>query len=145
WGALLVVPDQRDVDTLEAALRRLVSAKQVTTLTAGLGPQARYRRFLAVLDGQARLVVGTRSVAFAPVENLRLAVILHDGDDNLVDPRAPYAHAREVLTTRSVLEGCSLILGGHSRTAEAQLLVQSGWAHDLVAPRETLRRRSPLI
>lgn len=144
-GALLVVPDQRDVDALETALRELVAAKQVTVLNAGLGPQARYRRFLSVLHGQGRLVVGTRSAAFAPVHNLRLAVLLHDGDDNLVDPRAPYPHAREVLTTRSALEGCSLILAGHSRTAEAQLLVESGWAHDLVAPRETLRTRMPLI
>ncbi|RNE49215.1 primosomal protein N' [Corynebacterium alimapuense] len=144
-GALLVVPDQRDVDALEFALRELVSAKQVTTLTSGLGPQARYRRFLSILHGQGRLVVGTRSAAFAPVADLRLAVILHDGDDNLVDPRAPYIHAREVLTTRSALEGCSLILAGHTRTAESQLLVESGWAHDLVAPRETLRTRMPMI
>lgn len=144
-GALIVVPDQRDVDKLEAALRTLVAARQITVLTAGLGPQARYRRFLSVLSGQGRLVVGTRSAAFAPVADLRLAVILGDGDDNLVDPRAPYVHAREVLTTRSSLEGCSLIIGGHSRTAETQLLVESGWAHDLVAPRETVRTRMPRI
>lgn len=144
-GALLVVPDQRDVDTLETALRELVSSKQITVLNAGLGPQARYRRFLSILHGQGRLVVGTRSAAFAPVADLRLAVILHDGDDNLVDPRAPYVHAREVLTTRSAIEGCSLVIAGHTRTAEAQLLVESGWAHDLVAPREVLRSRSPLI
>lgn len=144
-GALIVVPDQRDVDKLETALRTLVAAKQVTVLNSGLGPQARYRRFLSVLSGQGRLVVGTRSAAFAPVHNLKLAVILGDGDDNLVDPRAPYVHAREVLTTRSTLEGCSLIIGGHSRTAEAQLLVESGWAHNLVAPRETIRTRMPRI
>ncbi|AGF72558.1 primosomal protein N' [Corynebacterium halotolerans] len=144
-GALLVVPDQRDVDALETALRELVSAKQITVLTASLGPQARYRRFLSILHGQSRLVVGTRSAAFAPVADLKLAVIVHDGDDNLVDPRAPYPHAREVLTTRSALEGTSLILAGHSRTAETQLLVTSGWAHDLVASRDTLRARMPLI
>ncbi|ALC06005.1 Putative primosomal protein N' [Corynebacterium deserti GIMN1.010] len=144
-GALLVVPDQRDLDRLEAALRTLVSAKQITVLNSGLGPQARYRRFLSVLEGQGRLVIGTRSAAFAPVENLKLAVIVSDGDDNLVDPRAPYVHAREVLTTRSSLEGSSLIIGGHARTAETQLLVESGWMHDLVAPRETLRTRMPRI
>lgn len=144
-GALVVLPDQRDVDTLEAALREVVSAKQITTLTASLGPQARYRRFLSILAGQGKLVIGTRSAAFAPVKDLKLAVIVHDGDDNLVDPRAPYSHAREVLTTRSATEGCSLILAGFARTAEAQLLVESGWAHDLVAPRETLRTRAPLI
>lgn len=144
-GALIVVPDQRDVDTLEAALRELVGAKQITVLTAAQGPQARYRRFLSVLAGQGRLVIGTRSAAFAPVKNLRLAVILHDGDDNLVDPRAPYVHAREVLTTRSAQEGSSLILAGYTRSAEAQLLVESGWAHGLVAARETVRRKAPLI
>ncbi|MDO5669599.1 MAG: primosomal protein N' [Corynebacterium sp.] len=144
-GALVVVPDQRDVDTLERALRELVGAKQITVLTAAQGPQARYRRYLSVLAGQGRLVIGTRSAAFAPVQDLRLAVILHDGDDNLVDPRAPYVHAREVLTTRSAQQGCSLILAGYTRTAEAQLLVESGWAHGLVAPRETVRRKAPLI
>lgn len=144
-GALLVVPDQRDVDVLERAVRQLVSAKQVTVLNAGLGPQARYRRYLSILSGQARLVIGTRSAAFAPVHDLALSVIVHDGDDNFVDPRAPYAHAREVLTTRAAIESTSLILAGYTRTAEAQLLVSAGWAHDLVAPRETVRTRMPVI
>lgn len=144
-GALLVVPDQRDLDRLEAALRGLVAAKQITVLNSGLGPQARYRRFLSVLSGQGRLIIGTRSAAFAPVKDLKLAVILNDGDDNLVDPRAPYAHAREVLTTRSSLEASSLIIAGHARTAETQLLVESGWMHNLIAPRDTIRTRMPRI
>ncbi|MBZ8177854.1 primosomal protein N' [Corynebacterium sp. 3HC-13] len=142
-GALLVLPDQRDVERMETALRQLVSARQITVMNAALGPQARYRRFLSVLMGQGRLVVGTRSAAFAPVKDLALAVILHDGDDSLVDPRAPYTHAREVLSTRSAQEGCALVIAGYSRTAETQLLVEAGWAHDLVAPREVVRQKSP--
>ena len=144
-SALVVVPDQRDVDLVEAALRELVSAKQVTTLTASQGPQARYSRYLSVIHGQARIVVGTRSAAFAPMQNLRLMVVMFDGDDSLVDPREPCFHAREVLTTRSGIEHASLIIGGHTRTAETQLLVESGWMHSLVAPREALRARMPRI
>lgn len=144
-SALIVVPDQRDVDRVEAALRKHVAAKQVVTLTAAQGPQARYSRYLAVLHGQARIVVGTRSAAFAPLHNLRLVAVMHDGDDSLVDPREPYFHAREVCTTRSAIEHTSLIIGGHARTAETQLLVESGWMHSLVAPRETLRTRAPRI
>ncbi|AKK03226.1 primosomal protein N' [Corynebacterium epidermidicanis] len=144
-GVLIVVPDQRAVDDVEKALREWVSAKQVTVLGAGIGPQARYRRFLAIVHGQARIVVGTRSAAFAPVQNLKLMVLLEDQDESLSDPRAPYAHAREVLTTRSVIEGAALVLGGYTRSAEVQLLVETGWAHDLVAPRDTVRRLSPRI
>lgn len=144
-SALIVVPDQRDVDKLEAALREHVAAKQVVTLTAAQGPQARYSRYLSALHGQARIVVGTRSAAFAPLRNLRLVAVMHDGDDSLVDPREPYYHAREVCTTRSAIEHASLIIGGHARTAETQLLVESGWMHSLTAPREALKARAPHI
>ncbi|MGV0358327.1 primosomal protein N' [Corynebacterium mastitidis] len=144
-GVLVVAPDQGDVDALEAALRAHVGAKQITVLGAALGPQARYRRFLSILHGQGRIVIGTRSAAFAPVARLELAVVLFDGDENHVDPRAPYAHSREVLTTRASAEQASLIIAGHARTAEAQLLVESGWAHDLVASRDALRARMPRI
>lgn len=144
-GVLIVVPDQRDVDKLEAALREWVSAKQITTLTAAVGPQARYRKFLSILHGQARIVVGTRSAAFAPMHNLALAVVMFDGDDNLSDPRAPYVHAREVITTRSHQLGCSLLIGGFARSAEAQLMVETGWAHDIVAERSVVRARMPRI
>jgi len=144
-GVLVVVPDQRDVDRCERALRDVVGPRQITTLTASQGPQARYSRYLSVLHGQGRLVVGTRSAAFAPVEDLRLIAVMFDGDDSLVDPRAPYVHAREVCTTRSTLERASLIIGGYARTAEAQLLVETGWMHELVAPRAVLRSMAPYI
>ncbi|MDY5786170.1 primosomal protein N' [Corynebacterium sp.] len=144
-GVLIVVPDQRDVDKCERALREIVGARQITTLTAAQGPQARYSRYLSIISGQGRLVIGTRSAAFAPVKDMRLMVVVNDGDDSLVDPRAPYVHAREVLTTRSVIEKASLVVAGYARTAETQLLVETGWMHELVAPRELLRQREPLI
>ncbi|APT84825.1 primosomal protein N' [Corynebacterium aquilae] len=144
-GVLIVVPDQKTLDRTVKELKSHVGAKQITELSASLGPQARYRRFLSILHGQGRLVVGTRSAMFAPVHNLRLCVLLDDGNDNLVDRLSPYPHAREVLATRSAHTGCAFIIGGFARTAEAQLLVETGWAHELVAPREVLRSRMPLI
>lgn len=144
-GALIVVPDQKDVDQLSAALKTMVAAKQVTELTASLGPQARYRRYLSIIHGQGRLVIGTRSAAFAPIKNLKLMVIKDDGDENLVEQRAPYPHAREVLTTRAAMEKTSLIIAGTTRTAETQLLVETGWIHNLVASRDTIRTRMPYI
>ena len=51
-GVLIVVPDQTDVDRMDAALRTIVGPRQITTLTASLGPQARYSRFLSILHGQ---------------------------------------------------------------------------------------------
>lgn len=144
-GVLLVVPDQRDVDRLTAALRNFLSAAQITELTASVGPAARYRRYLAVLAGQGRVVVGTRSAATVPVPGLRLVMLTGEADDSLVDPRAPYLHARDVLKVRAEQEGCGFIVGGAHRSAEVQQWVEEGFCPTLRADPEVLRARMPWI
>jgi primosomal protein N' (replication factor Y) len=84
-------------------------------------------------------VVGTRAAAFAPVADVGLLAIWDDGDDLHAEPRAPYPHARDLLVLRAHLAGAAVLVGGFARTAEAQLLVQSGWARDIVAARADVR------
>ena len=144
-GVLVVVPDQRDVDAVHRASVALVGESAVVALSAGLGPSARYRRWLSVLRGHARLVIGTRSAVFAPVERLGVVMVWDDGDDTLAEPRAPYPHAREVAMLRAHQLRCAALIGGYARTAEAQALVASGWAHDLLAPRPVVRSCAPRV
>ena len=144
-GALLVVPDQRDVDLLHAACAARLGAGAVVALTADLGPAERYRRWLAVRRGQVRVVVGTRSAAFAPVAQPGLLAVWDDGDDSHAEPRAPYPHVRDVLVLRAHAVGAALLVGGHARTAEGQLLVGSGWASEIVADRATVRAAMPRV
>lgn len=144
-AALIVLPDQRDVDAMHAAAIALIDEAHVVALSAGLGPAQRYRRWLSVLRGGARIVIGTRSAVFAPVANLGLVMVWDDGDDTLAEPRAPYPHAREVAMLRAHQLRCASLIGGYARTAEAQALVRTGWAHDLVATRQEVRARSPRV
>jgi len=144
-GALVIVPDQRDVDAVHAAALTVFDESRVTALSAGLGPSQRYRRWLSVLRGQARLVIGTRSAVFAPVADLGLIAVWDDGDDSLSEPRAPYPHAREVAMLRAHQLRCGAVIGGFSRTAEAHALVRGKWAHDLVATRAVVRERAPRV
>lgn len=144
-GAIVVVPDARDVARLDAALTAAIGAGRYLALSADLGPAERYRRFLAIRRGQITVAIGTRAAAFAPVHNLGLLVVFDDGDDLLAEPRAPYPHAREVLMLRSVAAQAPLLIGGYARTAESQLLVESGWAHPLTADRAAVRQAAPRI
>ncbi|ANA98773.1 primosome assembly protein PriA [Mycobacteroides chelonae CCUG 47445] len=139
-GVLAVVPDQRDIDALSAECVKHIGAPRVIALSAELGPAERYRRWLAVLRGDATVVIGTRAAVFAPVANLGLVMVWDDGDDNLAEPRSPYPHAREVAMLRAHQLRCAAVIGGYARTAESQALVESRWAHDLVAARPVVRR-----
>jgi primosomal protein N' (replication factor Y) len=140
-GAVVVVPDARDLARVSAALGDLPHA----ALSADLGPAERYRRWLRVRRGEVRAVIGTRAAAFAPVADLGLVVIWDDGDDLHAEPRSPYVHVRDVLVLRAHLTGAAALLGGHARTAEGQLLVDSGWAKSVEAPRDVVRSTAPRV
>lgn len=144
-GAVVVVPDARDVDLLDAALTRRLGAGHHVALSAAVGPEERYRRFLAARRGAVKVVIGTRAAMFAPVADLGLVVVWDDGDDLHADPRAPYPHAREVLLTRAQLAGAAALVAGYSRTSEGQLLLETGWAKELAADRGTVRARAPRV
>src|SRR6478609_1143656 len=144
-GAVVVVPDYRDLDRVEAALLELLPAGDVARLTADDGQTPRYRSFLRVLSGAAGVAVGTRSAAYAPVHKLGLVVCWDDGDDLHIEQRSPYAHAREVLLLRAAHEGAACLLAGHARSTETQRLVESGWARPVEADRTVARRTVPRV
>jgi primosomal protein N' (replication factor Y) len=144
-GAIAVVPDARDLARLDEAMTAALGTGRHVALSADLGPAERYRRWLAAKRGTVRAVIGTRAAAYAPVAEPGLLAIWDDGDDLYAEPRAPYPHARDVLALRSSLAGCALLVGGHARTAEAQLFVETGWAHEIVADRRVLRTAAPRV
>ena len=144
-GSLVVVPDGKDLDRLTDAATRLLPKHSFTVLRADDTPEKRYRQFLAASRGAAQVVLGTRAAMFAPVRDLGLVVVWDDGDDLHADEHAPYPHARDVLVQRAYLDGCAAVVAGTARTAEAALLVESGWAHELVADRPVVRTCAPRI
>ena len=144
-GAVLVVPDYRDVARLYEACVARAGEDDVVLLAADVGPAKRYRAWLRVKRGAARIVVGTRASVFAPVQRPGLFVVWDDGDDLHADLHAPYPHVRDVLIQRAHTSGASLLVAGFARTAEAQLLVESGWAPEIVAARDEVRQASPRI
>jgi primosomal protein N' (replication factor Y) len=144
-GSVVVVPDYRDLDRVQAALEDILPADDVARLTADDGQSPRYRNYLRVLTGSAGVAVGTRSAAYAPVQNLGLVICWDDGDDLHVEQRAPYAHTREVLLLRAEQEGAACLLAGHARSTEVHRLVEAGWAMPVEAERMVLRRTAPRV
>ncbi|WP_035764169.1 primosomal protein N', partial [Arthrobacter sp. H20] len=144
-GAVVVVPDQRDLARVEAALEERLGTGNIARLTAEDGPTPRYRNFLRLLSGQVRVAVGTRSAAYAPVQDLGLVCLWDDGDDLHQEQRAPYQHVREVLLLRAEQEGCAALLASGAQSTEAHRLVSTGWAQAIAADRSEVRRSTPRV
>ncbi|THV38712.1 primosome assembly protein PriA [Glycomyces buryatensis] len=144
-GALLIVPDQFHLARLDAALTSVLGPDRHVSLSNATGPTPRYRAFLQALRGEVQIVAGTQVAMMAPVDRLGLVAIWDDGDNNLVSLHAPYPHAREVLLTRAELSGAACLIGGYTRSPQAQLLVESRWAVSVTGDRETIQAAAPRV
>ncbi len=144
-GALLVVPDRRDLARVDAALSAALGSGHHVRLSADQGPSARYRAWLALRRGDVRVVAGTRAAMFAPVADLGLVAVWDDGDDNHAEPHAPYPHVRDVLALRAERGGAALVAGALARSVEAQRWVESGYARAVEPQRAALRSAAPRV
>jgi primosomal protein N' (replication factor Y) len=129
-SAIIVVPDYRDQEQVEAALAVLAPRDSVVRLDARQANADRYRSFLRCLEDEPCIIVGNRSAVYAPAERLSLIAVWDDGDPLHTEPLSPYANARDVALIRQEQQGSALILAGHTRSVETQRLVEIGWLTD---------------
>lgn len=140
-SAVLAVPDYRDLDQLEAALTGLVPSEDLVRDDGKRTAAERSRAYLRMLEPRPCVVLGNRSIVYAPVTHIGLLALWDDGDSLFDEPLAPYVHAREAALVRQELDGCALLFAGHTRTADVERLVGIGWVRDLPAA----RRYSPRV
>ncbi|MFT2706014.1 primosomal protein N' [Clavibacter zhangzhiyongii] len=140
-SSVLIVPDYRDQDQLEAALAAHAPAGSVIRTDARQSGPDRYRSFLAGLGDAPRIVVGNRSAVYAPAARLGLVAMWDEGDPLHAEPLSPYAHARDVALLRAQQQGTALVLLAHSRSTEVERLVAIGYLGS-VAPAVT---RTPRV
>jgi len=129
--AILAVPDYRDQEQLAAALAAVLPADRVIRLDAKQSNPDRYRAFLRCLGDDPVVIVGNRSVVYAPAKNLGLIGIWDDGDPLHSEPLSPYVHARDAALVRQEQQGCALVFFGHARSTEVERLVELGWVRSL--------------
>jgi primosomal protein N' (replication factor Y) (superfamily II helicase) len=144
-GAVIIVPDQADLDRLGEACTQVLGATGFAVLVAEAGPAARYRAFLSALRGEVRVVIGNRAAAYAPVHDLGLVALWDDGDDLLAEQRAPYPHARDVLALRADSSNAGVLFASHARTTELQAWLERGWLRELADDRTIVRHTAPRV
>ena len=126
-SAILAVPDYRDQEQLEVALAAVLPPERIVRLDARQSNPDRYRAFLRCLEDEAMVIVGNRSVVYAPATSLGLIAVWDDGDPLHSEPLAPYVHTRDAALLRQEQQDCALLIVGHTRTTEVERLVEIGW------------------
>jgi len=90
----------------------------VAVLHSALTEIERAREWWRVRNGQARVVVGTRSAVFAPVENLGLIIVDEEQENSYKQEETPRYHGRDVAIVRAKLENAAALLGSATPSLE---------------------------
>lgn len=124
-GAILLVPE---IGLTPQMIRKFVSyfGEQTAVLHSALSVGERYDSWKRIQSGAARVVIGTRSAVFAPVQHLGLIVIDEEQDSAYKSESPPRYHARDIAKYRVVREKALLLLGSATPSVETFYGVQNG-------------------
>ncbi len=116
-SAILLVPEIGLTPAMAAQLHHAFGA-EVALLHSQLTPEERGEQWHRIRRGEARVVVGTRSAIFAPVEHLGLVVVDEEHDSSYKQESMPRYHARDVAVMRAKLAGATVVLGSATPSLE---------------------------
>lgn len=87
---------------------------------SGLSDGERYDAWRRMLQGEAMVVIGTRSAVFSPLPQLGIIVLDEEHDSSFKqDQPMPCYHARTVAQWRAELDNCPLVLGSATPSLES--------------------------
>jgi primosomal protein N' (replication factor Y) len=90
----------------------------VAVLHSALTDVERAREWWRVRNGDARVVVGTRSAVFAPLENLGLIIVDEEQENSYKQEETPRYHGRDVAIVRAKMENALALLGSATPSLE---------------------------
>ncbi|HXL23097.1 MAG TPA: primosomal protein N' [Candidatus Dormibacteraeota bacterium] len=98
----------------------------VAVLHSALSDVERAREWWRVRNGEARVVVGTRSAIFAPLQNLGLIIVDEEQENSYKQEETPKYHGRDAAIVRAKLENAIAVLGSATPSLETYHHAQSG-------------------
>jgi primosomal protein N' (replication factor Y) (superfamily II helicase) len=117
-SAMMLVPEIALTPVFSRQLRSRFG-DQVAIFHSSLQKGERYDEWTRVKNGDARVVIGTRSAVFAPVKDLGLIVVDEEHESSYRQQESPYYNARDVAIVRAQKESATVVLGSATPSLES--------------------------
>ncbi len=117
-SSMMLVPEIALTPVFSHRLRAEFGDK-VAIFHSSLQKGERFDEWTRVKNGDARIVIGTRSAVFAPVQNLGLIVVDEEHESSYRQQESPYYNARDTAIVRAQKESATVVLGSATPSLES--------------------------
>ncbi len=142
--ALMLVPEiglsPQLVERVQMAL-----GERVTEFHSGLTDTQRHQAWWLALNGDVKVVIGTRSAVFLPFSDLQLIVMDEEHDSSFKQQDRVCYHARTVALHRGVTENVPVIFGTATPSLETIQAARTGRAQALLLSERATRIEMPTV
>ncbi|MDE6600088.1 MAG: primosomal protein N', partial [Oscillospiraceae bacterium] len=116
----------------------------VAIMHSSLSLTQRLNEYKRVKKGQARIVVGTRSAVFAPMENIGLFIIDEEGERTYKSESSPRYNAKEIAKKRCLTHGAVTLMASATPSIESYYYAQTGRYKLFTMPERYSQERLPV-
>jgi primosomal protein N' (replication factor Y) len=117
-SALMLVPEIALTPVFSRRLR-IHFGEQVAIFHSSLSKGERFDEWTRVRSGTARIVIGTRSAVFAPIQNLGLVIVDEEHESSYRQQDSPHYNARDTAIVRAQKQAAVVILGSATPSLES--------------------------
>lgn len=98
----------------------------VAVINSSLTLSQRLDTFEQIRQKKKKIVIGTRSAIFAPLENIGIIILDEEGENSYKSDSSPRYHAREIAKFRCVKNNATLLLGSATPSIDTYYQAQKG-------------------
>jgi primosomal protein N' (replication factor Y) (superfamily II helicase) len=137
--ALVLVPEIALTPAIHEQFR-LRFGSAMAMLHSGLAEGQRHDAWWRVRRGEARVVLGTRSAVFAPLENLGVIIVDEEHESSYKQDETPRYNGRDTAVVRGRLSKALVVLGSATPSLESYANTEKGKYHLLTLSERVGRR-----
>ena len=108
---------------------RAYFGEKVAVIHSDLSAGERLDEDKRIRNGDARIVIGTRSSVFAPCKDLGLIIMDEEGEHSYKSDSSPRYHARDIAKLRCVQHKAALLLASATPSIESYYAAKKGRYH----------------
>lgn len=123
--ALILVPE---IGLTPQTVRRFEQRfnTHIETLHSGISEQQRLQSWIKARNGDAKIIIGTRSALFVPLKNPGIIIIDEEHDSSFKQQQGLRYSARDIAMVRGHIEKIPVLLGSASPSIESLMNVKKG-------------------